>query len=69
MTDRGAQPDELSALLVGLLAAIDSGEMSASAATRYRIEGAVAALDVLAGADSRTVLARLGVESETETDA
>lgn len=69
MTGPGAQPDELTALLVELLRAIDSGEMSASAATRYRIEGAVVALDVLAGADSVSVLARLGVESVTETDA
>lgn len=62
MTRPGLRADELSVLLAGVLAAIDAGELAASAAARYRIEGAVVALDILGGADPAEVLARLGVE-------
>ena len=41
--------EELSAMLQGILRAIEDGEMTASTATRYRIEGAVAALGAVLG--------------------
>ncbi len=66
MTDNAEAAEELSRLLVGLLDAIHSGELAASTATRYRIEGAVVALDVLGGADTASVLARLGIGPENE---
>ena len=66
MTDNAEAGVELSRLLAGLLEEIDSGALVASTATRYRIEGAVVALDVLGGADSASVLARLGVGPENE---
>ncbi len=66
MTDNAEAAEELSRLLVGLLDAINSGELVASTATRYRIEGAVVALEVLSGADTASVLARLGIEPENE---
>ena len=46
------QPDDveqLSIMLRGLLKAIEDGEMTASTATRYRIEGAVVALGAVLG--------------------
>jgi hypothetical protein len=58
--------EELSRLLNGLLDAIQSGEVAASTATRYRIEGAVVALDVLGGADPAALVVRLGLEPDGE---
>lgn len=69
MTKQTETAEDLSRLLVGLLDAIESGEIAASTATRYRIEGAVVALDVLGGGDAASVLARLGIEPDVEGDA
>lgn len=66
MTDKTDAAEELSRLLMELLDSIHSGELAASAATRYRIEGAVVALDVIGGADAASVLARLGIGPENE---
>lgn len=44
-----AEVDELAATLRRLLDAIDADELTASAATRHRLEGALTALDVVAG--------------------
>lgn len=66
MTDDTEAAEELSRLLSGLLDAIHSGSLAASTATRYRIEGAVVALDVIGGADAASVLARLGIGPENE---
>lgn len=60
MTDASVTARALAARLAALLASIDSGEMTASAATRYRIEGAIVALDVLNGTDTADILDRLG---------
>jgi hypothetical protein len=46
-----------------LLLAIETGEMSATAATRHRLEGALAALEAVLG-DPSTLLERLGLESK-----
>jgi len=40
---------ELADRLRGLIAMVDNGEMSASAAMKYRLEGAVAVLDAVLG--------------------
>lgn len=53
---RTALAESLRALLT---AVHDDAEMTASASTRARIEGALVALDVVLGADSTTALARL----------
>lgn len=66
MTDNAEAAVDLSRLLAGLLEEINSGALVASTATRYRIEGAVVALDVLGGADAASVLARLGIGPENE---
>lgn len=41
--------EQLAVMLQGLLTAIEEGEMTASTATRYRIEGAVVALGAVLG--------------------
>ncbi|MCV6968984.1 hypothetical protein [Mycobacterium bohemicum] len=41
--------------LRAILAAVDAGDLEASAAERARIEGAVLALDVLAGSPKNTL--------------
>lgn len=60
MTDSTVTARDLADRLAALLAAIDSGELTASAATRYRLEGAVVALDVLNGEAPADILDRLG---------
>ncbi len=55
-------PDGLTESLRRLLAAIEAGDLVASTATRYRIEGAVVALEALAGADPETIFERLGLK-------
>lgn len=42
-----------------LLDAISAGDLAASAATQHRIEGAVVALDILAGKDPHELVSRL----------
>jgi hypothetical protein len=52
MAAEALQPEaveQLSAMLQELLTAIDDGEMTASTAIRYRLEGAVTALGAVRG--------------------
>jgi hypothetical protein len=58
-----SEVEELGASLLRVLDAIDSGELTASGATRSRLEGALTALEAVLGEPS-TLLARLGVESK-----
>jgi hypothetical protein len=50
---------ELADRLRGLIAMVDNGEMSASTAMRYRLQGAVVALEAVLGCDP-SLLASLG---------
>jgi len=53
-----SQVEALADDLRAMLAKVDSGDLDASAAMRYRIEGAIAALDVVQGR-SRGLAAQL----------
>lgn len=69
MTDRSERPShtavaELSAMLSSLLAAIDRGELEATAALRHRIEGGLVVLGALAGRSSERLLDDLTTETE-----
>lgn len=52
-------PGDLADQLRRLLDAISAGELTASPAVRHRIEGAVVALEILAGTDPDEVVSRL----------
>lgn len=52
-------PVALAAQLRVVLGEIDAGRMVATMSTRARIEGAIVALDVVAGADPATIVNRL----------
>ena len=54
-----ANVDALADDLRGLLAKIDADDLAATSATRYRIEGAIAALDVVAGRSTEEILRNL----------
>jgi hypothetical protein len=56
------QTAHLADQLEALLACLDADEMSASAATRYRIEGAVAALQAVSGRLGSSLTASLGLD-------
>jgi len=55
----GQQLADLADSLRALLARIDAGDLDSSAATRYRLEGAVVALDVVTGKASSEILGNL----------
>ena len=50
------EQDALRADMVALLAAVDAGDVEMTTPMRYRLEGAVAVLAVVAGDDERAVL-------------
>jgi hypothetical protein len=52
---------ELADLLRGLIAMVDTGEMTATTAMRYRLEGAVATLDAVLG---RSTAGTLGASEQ-----
>jgi len=60
-------PATLAASLRSLLARINTGDLSATAVHRARIEGAVVACDVLAGESVDTITARLSEPVATST--
>ena len=53
----------LAETLEAVLASIDAGELTASASTRLRLEGAIVALEAVLG-DPSTLLDRLGPDSK-----
>jgi hypothetical protein len=58
-----AEIEALADSLRHLLAAISAGELSASGATRHRLEGALAAVEAVLGEGS-SLLPRLGLDSK-----
>lgn len=59
---------QLADQLRAMLAAIHSGELVASAATAYRIEGAIVALDALGGESIEDIVERLVREANPRPD-
>ncbi len=58
-TSDTADPAEVAASLRTILAAIESGELTASTTYRARLEGAVVALDLMAGGEVGEIVDRL----------
>ena len=62
MTKRRLTPAQVDVLSDGLrtaLGQIEAGDLTASASMRYRIEGALVALDVVRGGEARELIERL----------
>lgn len=57
---------EIADQLRSLLDAINADELKASAATRYRIEGAIAALDAASGVDPAAIVESLTHEMDDD---
>lgn len=57
-------PVDLVRLLSALLDDVSSGDLTASTATRQRIEGAIVALQALSGEDPASIVDRLVTEDE-----
>lgn len=59
MSDLSVSARELADRLAALLAVLESGGIASSAATRYRLEGAIVALEIVNGASVESVVAVL----------
>jgi len=58
-TDRRCEPAELANMLRGLLATVNAGDVAASTTYRHRLEGAVVALEMVAGGEVDEIVERL----------
>lgn len=58
-TDRRCDPAELADMLRGLLATVNTGDVAATTTYRHRLEGAVVALELVAGGEVDEIVERL----------